>query len=353
MECTRAVLSLFSGAGGLDLGFVEAGFQPRLAIDRDPAAVATYRRNHPHARVERLSLSDLPGDALLQLWREVSPEPPVGVLGGPPCQAFSVGNRHIRPDDVRRSLPTHYARLLAALNQHHRIHFFVFENVNGLRTSQHRPDYEEFRALFEAAGFRLFEGVLEAMHFGLPQQRARLFIVGFNADLYPATSFRFPQPPLLAEQRTVRTAIEGLPEPALFCRGITPGDIPFHPNHWTMFPHSPKFRDPKQRLNWHRGRSFRVLRWDSPSWTVAYGHREVHVHPEGHRRLSVFEAMRLQGLPDAYVLEGTLSDQFRLIGDAVPPPVAAVLAHAIRNCLPPESPRGTAENGTGVPTVVP
>jgi DNA (cytosine-5)-methyltransferase 1 len=151
--------------------------------------------------------------------------------------------------------------------------------------------------------------------------------------LYPAASFQFPQPPLLIAQQTVRTAIAGLPEPALFRRGLAPHDIPFHPNHWTMFPHSPKFRDPNQRLNWHRGRSFRVLRWDAPSWTVAYGHREVHVHPEGHRRLSVFEAMRLQGFPDSYVLEGTLSDQFRLIGDAVPPPVAAALGRAIQACL--------------------
>lgn len=345
MECTRPVLSLFSGVGGLDLGFARAGFTPRLAIDLDPAAVATYRRNHPHARVEQLSISDLTGEALLQLWQAASPEPPVGVLGAPPCQPFSVGNRNIRLDDVRRATPAQYARLLATVNQEYPIHFFVFENVTGLLTPLHRPDYERFWSLFEEAGFRLFEGVLEALHFGLPQRRARLLIVGLNAGLYPATNFQFPDPPLLAEQPRVRTVIADLPEPVLYRRGLSSSDIPFHPNHWTMFPYSPKFRDPNQRLNWHRGRSFRVLRWDAPSWTVAYGHREVHIHPEGHRRLSVFEAMRLQGFPDSYVLEGTLSDQFRLVGDAVPPPVAAALACAIQDCLLPGEQADNARNG--------
>jgi len=81
------------------------------------------------------------------------------------------------------------------------------------------------------------------------------------------------------------------------------------------------------------GRCFRVLNWDRPSWTVAYGHREVHIHPNGHRRLSVYEAMLLQGFRPDYRLMGTLSDQIRLVSDAVPPPLAGKVAKAIRERL--------------------
>ena len=82
-----------------------------------------------------------------------------------------------------------------------------------------------------------------------------------------------------------------------------------------------------------KGRPFRVLEWGKPSWTVAYGHREVHIHPSGKRRLSIYEAMLLQGFRPDYVLGGNLSDQIRLVSDAVPPPLARALAESILKAL--------------------
>ena len=81
------------------------------------------------------------------------------------------------------------------------------------------------------------------------------------------------------------------------------------------------------------GRSFRVLSWNEPSWTVAYGHREVHVHPNGNRRLSIYEAMLLQSFPKSYKLTGNISNQVRLISEAVPPKLAFCIAKSIRSCL--------------------
>ena len=81
------------------------------------------------------------------------------------------------------------------------------------------------------------------------------------------------------------------------------------------------------------GRSFRTLSWNEPSWTVAYGHREVHVHPDGKRRLSMLEALLLQGFPARYELRGTLTDQIRQVSDSVPPPLAAALATGLRAVL--------------------
>jgi DNA (cytosine-5)-methyltransferase 1 len=123
----------------------------------------------------------------------------------------------------------------------------------------------------------------------------------------------------------VWTALAGLPNPTFYRRDLAPEDIEFHPNHWTMNPRSAKFQS---RIH-GEGRSFRRLKWGKPSFTVAYGNREVHVHPNGKRRLSVFEAMRLQGFPESYVLRGTLSDQISQVSDAVPPPLVSVLPSAL------------------------
>jgi len=100
-----------------------------------------------------------------------------------------------------------------------------------------------------------------------------------------------------------------------------------------MVPRSDRIFDGSLKEGEIKGRPFRVLKWDAPSWTVAYGHREVHVHPNTKRRLSVYEAMLLQGFPPEYELCGTLSDQIRLVSDAVPPPLAQGLANSIIDVL--------------------
>lgn len=334
MTAGRLVLSLFSGPGGMDLGFVKAGFRPLLAIDHNPAAIQTYRRNHPGVRVEQRDLARAGAGDLISLWRQLSHEAPVGVIGGPPCQAFSMGNTSSKMGDIRRLLPLKYAGLLSELNHEFTLHFFVFENVTGLRLRRNQSEYELFRERFRRAGFALFEATLDAQFFGVPQRRPRLFLVGINQEHYLDCTFQFPEPPLRSQARTVRDAIAALPEPVYFDRSLRPEDIPHHPNHWTMRPRSWKFTDPNHGLNSvNRGRSFRVLSWDAPSWTVAYGNREVHIHPSGHRRLSVYEAMLLQGFPASYVLEGTLSAQISQVGDAVPPPVATALGTALCHFL--------------------
>lgn len=324
------LLSLFSGAGGLDLGFERAGFSPRLAVDIASAAVQTYLRNHPGVRVEQLDLLEVDPRDLVSLWDSVSPDPPVGIVGGPPCQAFSVSNVYQRDDDERASLVDHYARIVAAFAREKGVLFFVFENVPGLLRGRHRGRFIQFCERCELAGFRLFTSVLDAARFGVPQYRKRLFVVGLHRDTGIA-HFEFPagneRPP------TVRETIGHLPEPWYFAPGLDPKKNPVHPNHWTLRPRSRKFGNGSLEPGSMQARSFRVLRWDAPSWTVAYGHREVHVHPSGHRRLSVYEALLLQGFPPEYILEGTLSQQITLVSDAVPPPVAEAVARALRLCL--------------------
>lgn len=326
------VISLFSGCGGLDAGFEMAGFTPVFALDIKSAACKTFKANHPFAHVVRADLSKKTPRYVIERLGELPDDAkPVGVIGGPPCQAFSVGNGNKRDDDPRAKLSEKYAEVLKELNDHYALDFFVFENVVGLKHKKHAETFARFKRLFKRAGFNIFETELNAADFGVAQTRKRVFVVGFNTK-YHLKEFEFPKPKR-STQKTVRQVIEGLPQPKYFKRGLSSHDISFHPNHWCMRPKSRKFKDGELKPGQIKGRPFRVLNWDKPSWTVAYGNREVHVHPNGRRRLSVYEAMLLQGFPGAYLLAGNLSEQIRLISDAVPPPLAHALAGAISRQL--------------------
>jgi DNA (cytosine-5)-methyltransferase 1 len=324
------VISLFCGCGGFDLGFVKAGFSVSLALDVDPAAVRSYNRNHGEGIAIECDLSVTSGAKIVSILEKKSLfTTPRGVVGGSPCQTFSNGNVHFKSNDARHFLPQRYAVILKRLNAEYDLEFFVFENVRGINSKKHRETFSDFKALFEAAGFRLFEGLLDAVDFGVAQYRPRVFVVGLNEKKYPKETFSFPIKSS-EERRTVASVIQGLPDPVFYARDLSSRDISHHPNHWTMQPKSEKFRDGFLKEGQCRGRSFRVLAWNKPSWTVAYGNREVHVHPSGKQRLSVYEAMRLQGLPITHQLLGTLSEQFRQVSDTVPHQVGKALSQQIR-----------------------
>jgi len=345
------IISLFSGAGGLDLGFEQEDLSAIVAYDKMSAAVNTYNHNREGKTAHEADLSSLTaGDIINEIGRIESVGLPRGVIGGPPCQPFSHSNVHFKENDIRRSLPARYATILKTLNEHYNLDFFVFENVRGISFKRHCREFARFRDLFRSAGFRLFEGLLDAVNFGVPQKRPRVFVVGFNKEKYGERDFIFPEAdgtPI----RTVADTIRGLPEPKFFVRGLAPEDIPHHPNHWTMQPRSEKFRDGSLKEGQNHGRSFRVLAWDKPSWTVAYGHREIHIHPSGKRRLSIYEAMLLQGFPKEYQLVGTLSEQVYQVSDAVPPPLARALARVIRSFLEDETVRVRCSGQLSLPRV--
>ena len=322
------VLSLFSGAGGLDLGFKRGGFKPGLAVDIDMPAVETYRWNDPDTHVAPLDLAGCDPDDLVDLWTSINGEEgPVGIIGGPPCQAFSVSNVHQKKRDPRRKLLDSYTSVIQAFTTHFGLDFFVFENVPGLTQKRHHRRYQDFKRLCKKAGFSVREKVVNAGSFGIPQNRKRVIVIGINRERYPGLVLDPPEGD--KEPAHTRVALQGLPEPAFCRRYVDTADIPHHPNHVAMVPKSKKFTNGMLEPGDDRGRSFRVLRWDKPSYTVAYGHREVHVHPNMHRRLSIYEAMRLQGFPHSYELKGTFSQQVQLVSDALPPPVGEAVAVAI------------------------
>ena len=313
----------------MDLGFRREGFVPIVAIDESQSAVDTYNWNDWKHVGRKEDIRTLSNASIVELIREASPGvAPRGVIGGPPCQSFSLGNVNKNYRDPRARLGQEYARVLKKLNDAFQLDFFVFENVLGLKARRHKRRLSLIFGALERAGFNLFEQELDAAKFGVPQKRRRLFVVGINRLKFP--NLKFGSPNGTAQRPvTVREALGKLPPPAYFRRDFKRRDIPFHPNHWAMNPKSRRFVD---RTGFN-GRSFKKLVWNKPSRTVAYGNREVHVHPTGKRRLSVLEAMLLQGFPKGYELRGTLSDQITQVSDAVPPPLAAAIARAIRQSI--------------------
>jgi len=212
-----------------------------------------------------------------------------------------------------------------ALQSRFQVEFVLFENVVGIRDTKHAVTFSGIMSKFKEIGLTPVVEEYSALDFGVAQTRNRVIISGFRDEVV-ARGFKPKRG--AAKGLTVRSVIGGLPEPTFFARDLEKSAIPYHENHWTMRPLSKRFSAPEgaQRA----GRSFRRLEWDKPSPTVAYGHREIHVHPDGRRRLSIFEAMRLQGFPPEFVLEGTLSSQVEQVSNAVPPPLAEALATAIK-----------------------
>lgn len=319
------LLSLFSGCGGLDLGFERAGYEVGLAYDLRAPAILSHNKNRENQcgyvkDVTKLSLKIMDED----FGKEFHPE---GIIGGPPCQSFSRGNVQKVAGDPRRKLVRAFFSLALKIHRDRGgLKFIVMENVPEVgRADAGRLLELEVRRL-KRAGFRVYSEIYNARDYNVAQNRRRLILVALHKDHFES-GWAIPSRSLT--KYTVHDMIGGLAEPAYFRSVNSLENLPVHPNHWCMTPKSKKFIDGSLRPGRSSGRSFKTLSWDKPSYTVSYGHREVHVHPNCKRRLSVFEAMLLQGFPKNYVLYGTMSDQFSQVSEAVPPPLAKAIAQSI------------------------
>ncbi len=340
MERTSyTAISLYSGAGGLDLGFSRAGFRVQWAIDHDAFAVQTYNANlEPYA---------VCGDVL-------SVDPPVGlrptlVIGGPPCQGFSVIGR-MNPDDPRSQHVDHFFDVVERLEPR----AFVMENVKALGESQ-RWAFVRERLLKRAAelGYerRLF--ILNAQDYGVPQARERMFLIGIQ-DATPEK----PKPTTAGRPPTVRSALEQLPrfgEPgndAACAARVVPASRPImRPTAHRgslLFNGSGRPLDlngPAKTIPASMGGNAtpivdqEELEHGAEPWVVSY-HRRLQEGkpplkraPSRLRRITVQEAAALQSFPPNWKFAGPRVAQYRQVGNAVPPRLAEAVAVAVRSVL--------------------
>lgn len=348
---TYRLIDLFCGAGGMTLGFSDkrfgGGFQSVWAIDHDAAAVGTYRRNfgdHVHC-----------GD--IEEWVSSGEVPTADVvIGGPPCQGFSLLNKQ-RDGDARRQLWQPYMDVVEMSGAS----VFVIENVAELLSS---PEATEIRQRAQELGFVTKSAVLIAADYGAPQLRRRAVILGWRKSLGLDAAF----PPLpshaspdvksnLPRWRTVKDAINDLPPPVGTEMRNEPPPLNLHfgrkptatslKRYRAVPPGGNRFDLQRNARHitpacWIKKTSggtdlFGRLWWDRPSVTIRTEffkpEKGRYLHPEQDRPITHREAARLMGFPDDFEFLGTKVEIARQIGNAVPPPLAAAVSAVVRQIL--------------------
>jgi len=301
------VVSLFSGAGGLDLGFIKAGHKVIWANDYDKDAVDTYRSNIGekiiHGNIKDIKSDDIPDCDM--------------VIGGFPCQGFSVANMKRHDMDSRNLLYLEFLRII----KDKKPHYFLAENVKGLISFCKGDFLKRIIEDFASEGYSVKYKVLNAADYGVPQSRQRVFIIGVKNELqqdieYPAPTHINPSanpvPPMKA-WISVGEALADIPEP----------EEANLPNH--------VYSKYKLRFNGYLGH--RKIDPNKPAPTVTgrgdnKGGVVVIHHPKNHRRMSARELATVQSFPLDYEFSGPLSTAYRLIANAVPPLMAENLAYS-------------------------
>ena len=358
--CLTAI-DVFAGAGGLSLGFEQAGFVPVLGVDSDPRAMMAYSTNFPDAALVA-DVGSISGGDLLDA---SGLDSCTVLIGGPPCAAFSVGGLG-RRDDERRGMVAEFARIIHEVNPR----YFVMENVPGILMSGAREIAEAFRCDMMRAGYEVDEPwLLDAANFGVPQRRRRVFIVGARRGL------RLPTPPKPSGvvAPTTREAIgdletleNRLPGPsgehdgelgpasayALRLRGEAPDDdnqarprpLPMTLTGCGRVRHTPAVQRRFQKVN--PGTSEPISRFlrlhpDRPAPTIRAGTLPDRgsytaprpIHYTLPRCITVREAARLQSMPDWFQVDHTKWRGYMQVGNAVPPLLARAVAGAIRRAV--------------------
>lgn len=298
------VVSLFSGAGGLDLGFVMAGHQIVWANDLYEDAVETYRKNIGNHIVCK-DISQIPSEDI-----------PICdiVIGGFPCQGFSVANTKRHIGDERNELYKQLIRVIDAKKPK----FFLAENVKGLTNLGKGEVFKMILQDFTDLGYVVRYQILNAADYGVPQTRQRVIITGVRNDI--DWEYVYPQPTHSKDGKdglpkwvSVSEALENIPDPD------SANDLPNHTYS-------------KYKLNINGYIGHRLLDPEKPAPTVtargdSKGGVVIHPHPNGKRRMSCRELAKVQSFPLDYEFCGNNSSVYRQIGNAVPP----LLGYAVAN----------------------
>lgn len=324
------IISLFSGAGGLDLGFKNAGFEISIANEFDKNIWETFEKNHDTPLIK--------GDIREIDLHEFSYAD--GIIGGPPCQSWSEAGSLRGIEDDRGQLFFDYINVLNKVKPK----FFVAENVIGMMSKRHSESVQQILNLFEDAGYDVFIKLADAVDFNVAQNRKRVFYIGFRKDLN-ISHFDLIKPEKI-EISKLEDVIWDLKDTAIPAleKNKTNGSKCLVTNHeYFIGSYSPMFMSRN-----------RVRSWNEPSFTIQASGRQAPLHPQApkmelveknkrvfvegkehlYRRLSVREAARIQGFPDDFIFYYTnLNDAYKMIGNAVPVNLAFHVAKSIANVL--------------------
>lgn len=305
------VASLFSGCGGLDYGFHhdDEYFEHVFANDFDKDACETYKHNYKFTPVYRdiKEIDDIPDCDLM--------------LGGFPCQGFSVANIYRKEDDQRNELYKELVRLLSKKKPN----YFLFENVKGILSiggydninDKKHNQGKVFKMIvndFEKCGYVVYTKLFRMKWYDIPQNRERVIFFGIRNDLVKKITFEWP-----VEVQTITCTLRN-----------AIGDLPIEYNKEIQHIGT------KHKVKFTGYLGNRKLDWDKISPTITgrgggTGGPVINIHPSGKRRMTIREYARIQTFPDDFIFVGCISSMYRQIGNAVPPKFSCVLAKMIIN----------------------
>lgn len=330
------VISLFSGCGGLDLGFEKAGFNIPVANEFDKTIWDTFKANHPNTHLIEGDIRKINFDEISKyIDGEVD-----GIIGGPPCQSWSEAGSLKGINDARGQLFYDYIRILKQFKPK----FFLAENVSGMLANRHSEAVQNILRLFEEVGYDVTLTLVNAKDYGVAEERKRVFYIGFRTDLN--IEFGFPKGSTKDDSKklTLRDIIWDLQETA-----VPAGQKNYHNpeainnNEYFTGAYSPIFMSRN-----------RVKSWDEQAFTVQASGRQCQLHPQApkmvkvapddcrfvegkedlYRRMTIREVARVQGFPDDFkFIYSNTNTAYKMIGNAVPVNLAYEIAIAIKKYL--------------------
>lgn len=326
------VISLFSGCGGLDLGFEKAGFEIPIANEFDSSIWATFKANHPKTEliegdIRNIKETDFPSDV-------------DGIIGGPPCQSWSEAGTLRGINDARGKLFFDYIRILRKVKPK----FFLAENVSGMLANRHSEAVQNILQMFKDSGYDVSLTLVNAKDYGVAEERKRVFYIGFRQDLN--IDFKFPIGSTVEDDKkfTLKDIIWDLKDTAIPAAPKNHHNkSAVNNNEYYVGDYSPIFMSRN-----------RVKSWNEQAYTVQASGRQCQIHPnapkmvkiaenkcefvkgkeELYRRMSIREVARIQGFPDDFkFIYENVDDGYKMIGNAVPVNLAYEIGIAIKKEL--------------------
>lgn len=322
-------IDLFAGAGGMSLGFDNAEFENVLAVEYDKCFAETYSLNFPKHNLKVADIKNISNDEIKKL---IGNKKVDVIIGGPPCQGFSIAGKIGRNfiDDERNQLFKEFVRFVEVIKPR----IFVMENVAALKMHNKGKTIEEIIKEFEKIGYTVKCDVLNAVNYGVPQQRRRIFVIG---TLGKKNKFNFPKK--ITKQMTIKEALKDLPE-------LKSGETSDIPNHNAMN-HSKQMlekmsyvkdggdrNDIPEGIRPKSGDIRKYIRYNSnePSICITGDMRKV-FHFNQNRALTGRELARIQTFPDDFIFKGNAGKVQQQIGNAVPPKLAFQIANSVKEVL--------------------
>ena len=345
MKSKPTVIDLFCGCGGLSYGFIEAGFDVLLGIDNWKDAISTFENTHKNAKG---IVVDLFKETPNEISKQTSIKDIDVIIGGPPCQGFSIAGKRII-DDERNQLYKSFVSFV----KYHQPKVFLMENVPNIVSMGKGVVKDSIIEDFVKLGYTVVYKVLLASDYGVPQNRRRAFFVGTNNN----KEFIFPEP-TTKNPISAKDAISDLSEKSLTdgtkyktepkseyqklirekSKGIYNHEITLHSEQTTsiisLVPDGGNYKNLPEELRKTRNVNIAWTRLNSekPSFTIDTGHRH-HFHYKYNRVPTVRESARIQSFPDTFIFLGSKTSQYKQVGNAVPPILAKVLAKEIKKYL--------------------